>query len=125
MLELEPLEIPTGTGLSFRFEASRQPTSVSRAEHRANRRSCSLRVVTEEELRTDLLRREKEQRQEFERLMKNQDDLLTDCRASLAGVKGYGRTSRRPQKDQLMQYHKRQKLVGQNTARSPSGSRRS
>ena len=73
-----------------------------------------LRVVTEEELRTDLLRREKEQRQEFERLLKNQEELLTDCRALQAGIRGAAALTPQ-QKDQLMQYQKRQKLVGQNT----------
>jgi len=70
--------------------------------------------VTEEELRTDMLRREKEQRQEFERLVKNQDELLTDSRALEAATKGQAELTAE-QKDSLLQYHKRQKLVGQNT----------
>jgi len=66
-------------------------------------------------LRTDLLRREKEQRQEFERLVKNQEDLLTDSRALEAAAKGTANLTP-AQKDQLVQYHKRQKLVGTSTA---------
>jgi hypothetical protein len=111
-IELEPLAIPTGTGFNFHFAAADNndvggPTVGKSAD-------LLLRVVTEEELRTDLLRREKEQRQEFERLTKNEEELLTDCRALLAGVKGAEDLTPQ-QKDQLMQYQKRQKLIGQNT----------
>lgn len=111
-LELEPLKIPTGTGFSFHFESA-DNDDVS-GPNAGKSSEFLLRIVTEEELRTDLLRREKEQRQEFERLTKNQDDLLTDSRALEAGVKGQADLTPQ-QKDQLMQYHKRQKLVGQNT----------
>lgn len=112
VIELEPLKIPTGTGLSFRFEAG-DNDDVS-GPNVGKSSEFLVRVVTEEELRTDLLRREKEQRQEFERLIKNQEDLLTDSRALEAGVKGQAKLTPE-QKDQLIQYHKRQKLVGQNT----------
>jgi hypothetical protein len=74
-----------------------------------------LRIVTEEELRTDLLRREKEQRLEFERSIKNQEDVLTDCRAFEAATRQQTDLTTQ-QKDQLVQYHKRQKLVGQEAA---------
>ena len=112
LIELEPLKIPTGTGLAFRFEAA-DNDDVS-GPNIGKSSEFLLRIVTEEELRTDLLRREKEQRQEFERLIKNQEDLVTDSRALEAGVKGQAKLTPE-QKDQLMQYHKRQKLVGQNT----------
>jgi hypothetical protein len=111
-LELTPLAIPTGTGFNFHF-AAEDNDDVS-GPNVGKSSDLLLRVVTEEELRTDLLRREKEQRQEFERLLKNQEELLTDCRALLAGVKGAANLLP-PQKDQLMQYQKRQKLIGQNT----------
>jgi hypothetical protein len=112
MLDLEPLKIPTGTGLSFRFESA-DNDDVS-GPNIGKSSEFLLRIVTEDELRTDLLRREKEQRQEFERLVKNQEDLLTDSRALEAGIKGQANLTPQ-QKDQLIQYHKRQKLVGQNT----------
>jgi hypothetical protein len=112
VIELEPLKIPTGTGLSFRFEAADNDDISGPNVGKSS--EFLVRVVTEEELRTDLLRREKEQRQEFERLIKNQEDLLTDSRALEAGVKGQAKLTPE-QKDQLIQYHKRQKLVGQNT----------
>jgi hypothetical protein len=112
VIELEPLQIPTGTGLSFRFEAADNDDISGPNVGKSS--EFLLRIVTEEELRTDLLRREKEQRQEFERLLKNQEDLVTDSRALEAGIKGQAKLTQQ-QKDQLIQYHKRQKLVGQNT----------
>jgi len=111
-VELSSLKIPTGTGLSFRFEAADNDDVSGPNIGRSS--EFLLRIVTEEELRTDLLRREKEQRQEFERLLKNQEDLLTDSRALEAAVKGQPALTAE-QKDSLLQYHKRQKLVGQNT----------
>ncbi len=112
VIELAPLKIPTGTGLSFRFEAV-DNDDVS-GPNIGQSSEFLLRIVTEKELREDLIRREKEQRQEFERLTKNQEDLLTDSRALEAAVKGTADLAA-AQKDLLMQYHKRQKLVGQNT----------
>ena len=120
VLELTPLKIPTGTGFNFHF-AAEDNDDVS-GPNLGKSSDLLLRVVTEEELRTDLLRREKEQRQEFERLLKNQEDLLTDCRALAAEIKSRGgqpptgeTAALSPQqKDLLMQYQKRQKLVGQN-----------
>lgn len=112
-IELAPLKIPTGTGLGFRFEAADNDDIGGPNIGRSS--EFLVRIVTEEELRTDLLRREKEQRQEFERLHKNQEELLTDSRAFAAAWKGQASLSAE-QKDQLMQSHKRQKLVGQSTA---------
>jgi hypothetical protein len=113
-LELEPLMIPTGVGFNFHFAATDNRQVAGREPNTGKSSDLLLRVVTEEELRTDMLRREKEQRQEFERLVKNEEELLTDCRALLAGIKGAANLTPQ-QKDQLMQYQKRQKLVGQNT----------
>jgi hypothetical protein len=111
IIELAPLKVPTGTGLSFRFEAADNDDVSGPNVGRSS--EFLLRIVTEEELRTDLLRREKEQRQEFERHLKQQEELLTDCRALEAAVKGQADLEPR-HKDQLIQYHKRQKLIGQN-----------
>ncbi|MEX2173111.1 MAG: hypothetical protein WD872_02030 [Pirellulaceae bacterium] len=111
--EVEPLKVPTGTALNFHFSAA--DNDDVGGPNVGKSADFLLRIVTEEELRTDLLRREKEQRQEFERLLKNQEELLTDCRALLAGVKGIADLIPQ-QRDQLMQYQKRQKLIGQNTA---------
>ncbi len=111
-LDLEPLKIPTGTSLNFHV-ASQDNDNVS-GPNIGKSSDFLLRVVTEEELRTDLLRREKEQRQEFERLLKNQEDLLTDAKALQAGVGEQALTQE--QKDALMQFQRRQKVIGTNVA---------
>jgi hypothetical protein len=112
-IELPSLKIPTGAGLSFRFEAADNDDVSGPNIGRSS--EFLLRIVTEEELRTDLLRREKEQRIEFERLVKMQEELLTDSRVLQAGTKGQAALTA-DQKDALVQSHKRQKQVGQSTA---------
>jgi hypothetical protein len=112
VLELEPHKIPTGTGLTFHFAA---PDNDNISGPNLGRSSdFLLRVVTEEELRTDLLRREKEQRQEFERLVKGEEDLLTDAKALEAATREAA-TLTQEQKDLLMQMQKKQKVFGTNT----------
>jgi hypothetical protein len=113
VLDLEPLKIPTGTSLNFHI-AALDNDDVS-GPNLGKSSDFLLRVVTEEELRTDLLRREKEQRQEFERLLKNEEDLLTDCKALQAGVTSAASLSQE-QKDLLMQFQRRQKVIGTNVA---------
>jgi hypothetical protein len=113
VLDLEPLKIPTGTSLNFHI-AALDNDDVS-GPNLGKSSDFLLRVVTEEELRTDLLRREKEQRQEFERLLKNEEDLLTDCKALQAGITSAASLSQE-QKDLLMQFQRRQKVIGTNVA---------
>jgi hypothetical protein len=109
--ELSPLEVPTGSGLSFKFEAddndniSGPNTGVST--------TFLLRVVSEDELRIDLLRREKEQRQEFERLLKIQENVQLECRAMLADVNDK-QSLTIAERQSLMKLQKRQKLLGTN-----------
>lgn len=112
VLELESHNIPTGSGLTFHF-ASLDNDNVS-GPNLGRSSDFLLRVVTEEELRTDLLRREKEQRQEFERLVKGEEDLLTDARALEAASREAAALSQE-QKDQLMQMQKKQKVYATNT----------
>ena len=72
-----------------------------------------LRVVGEAELRTDLLRREKEQRQILLELVKKQDLLLTDTgalAAELLDIDILGRS----EKERLAELQKRQKLLSVN-----------
>jgi len=47
-----------------------------------------LRIVTPDELRVDLLRRERELGRDFERLVKDQQDMHTDAQATAAAVRG-------------------------------------
>lgn len=111
VLELESHNIPTGSGLTFHF-ASLDNDDVS-GPNEGRSSDFLLRVVTEEELRTDLLRREKEQRQEFERLVKGEEDLQTDTRA-LEATARESATLTQEQKDQLMQMQKKQKVYATN-----------
>lgn len=112
VLELESHNIPTGSGLTFHF-ASPDNDNIS-GPNLGRSSDFLIRVVTEEELRTDLLRREKEQRQEFERLVKGEEDLLTDAKALEAASRDAASLSQE-QKDQLMQMQKKQKVYGTNT----------
>jgi hypothetical protein len=109
-IELEPLSIPTGTSFNVHIAALDNDDVSGPKSGKSS--DFLLRVVTEEELRTDLLRREKEQRQEFERLLKQQEELLTDCRAMQAGLTDASLAAE--QKDQLMGFARRQKVIGTN-----------
>ncbi|WP_254513172.1 hypothetical protein [Anatilimnocola floriformis] len=111
VLELESHNIPTGSGLTFHF-ASTDNDDVS-GPNIGRSSDFLLRVVTEEELRTDLLRREKEQRQEFERLVKGEEDLQTDAKALEAASREAAELTPE-QKDQLMQMQKKQKVYATN-----------
>ena len=113
VLELESHNIPTGSGLTFHF-ASLDNDDVS-GPNLGRSSDFLLRVVTEEELRTDLLRREKEQRQEFERLVKGEEDLQTDAKALEAATRDAAELTTE-QKDQIMQMQKKQKVYATNTA---------
>lgn len=85
LFDLEPLNIPAGAGLTFALVATDNDAISGANEGRSS--DILLRVVTEEELRTDLLRREREQRQELERLLQTQEGILIESTAMLADVK--------------------------------------
>jgi hypothetical protein len=112
-LDLAPLAIPVGSGLSLQVEA-RDNDDVSGPKTGASP-ELLLRVVSEEELRADLLRREKEQRQEFEQLLKNQEELLTATEVLLAQVRGHAAIAE-PHREVLMTSQKRQRLASTNLA---------
>jgi hypothetical protein len=71
-------------------------------------------VVTDEELRSDVLRREKEQRQEFERLTKQQEELLTLSRELVAQLNQSPELSQE-QRERLAHMPKQQKLIATNS----------
>jgi hypothetical protein len=113
VFDLQPLQIPANSGLTFHIEAD-DNDNVS-GPNTGKSYEFLVRVVTEEQLRADLLRREKEQRQEFERLLKNQEDALTDARAlqaSLTDVPAMDGDRTRS----LIDIQRRQKLVETNTS---------
>ena len=84
-LELAPLGLSPGTHLTLHIEA-RDNDSVSGPKLGLSG-TFSLRVVTEDELRNELLRREQEQRLEFERILADQQKLLENSRALEATLK--------------------------------------
>jgi hypothetical protein len=117
VLDLEPLDIPTATGLTFHVAAADnddyQDDPASPAGPNVGKSpDFTIRVVTDEELRSDLLRREKEQRQEFERLAGQQLELLTFSRELEAQLNSGDLTAE--QKQRLSQTPKQQKLISTN-----------
>jgi len=119
VIDLEPLEIPTSTGLTFYIAAADnddypdQPGDTA-GPNIGKSPDFSIRVVTDEELRADLLRREKEQRQEFERLIRQQEELLTFSR-ELEAQLNQSDDLADEQKEKLAQTPKNQKLIATNT----------
>jgi hypothetical protein len=112
VLDLEPLAVPTGSTLVFKVAAADNDDVSGPNIGYSN--EFLVRVVTEDELRADLLRREKERRQDFEALLGNQEDLITDTRALEAGLRGNQQIGP-DQKQTLMQLQRRQKRIATNT----------
>ena len=126
ILDLRPEKIPTGvtlkvTILAWDNQPGAQPGELPKP---GQSREFLLRVVTEEELRADLLRREIEQRNAFEQSYNNQLELQSEIRTLAAS---------RPQKagdagkqdeiveqffldreNKIMTYQRRQKMIGTN-----------
>ncbi len=112
-LELPPLQIPAGSRLSFFVEADDNDDVSGPKSGKST--TIVLRVVSEDELRTDLLRREKQRRLEFQRYLKQQEDVLTECESMLAGVRAMAKLET-AQRQLLVRLQKRQKLLGANLA---------
>lgn len=108
---LEPLAIQPGEVLRFSVNAQdNQPTATGIGKSR----EFLLRVVTEEELRADLLRREIEQRALFQQERTNQLQLLTDLRALIAATSPAVESSLALRQQALIDFQNRQKNVGTN-----------
>lgn len=110
-IELGPLEVPVNSRLGLQFRAS-DNDSVAGPKIGLSTKIL-LRVVEESELRTDLLRREKEQRQVLSEMIKKQDLLLTDT-AALAAECREIKALDPSQRERLVGLQKRQKLMGSN-----------
>ena len=110
-VELGPLDIPVNTRLSLNFKADDNDTVTGPKTGESNK--LLLRVVGEAELRTDLLRREKEQRQILAELVKKQDLLLTDTEALAAECRSADALDP-SQRERLVDLQKSQKLTGSN-----------
>ena len=106
--EVGPMKLPVGSNLSFHVEVQDNDTISGPKTGKST--AFFVRVVTEQELRDELLRREQEQRQEFERLIKTQDDLIAETRIVLA-TGGTESNLSAALRQSLMQSQKRQKLA--------------
>ena len=78
-INLADLEVPEGSGFGFVIEADDNDEVSGRKTGKSTK--FLLRVVSEDELRENLLRREKELRQEFESVLSRQEDILTESQA--------------------------------------------
>jgi hypothetical protein len=107
---LEALKLPVGTNLRLQFEAADNNDITGPGIGRST--EFFLRVVDEAAFRSDLLRREKAERQELERLWKSQDDLTTDCRA-LAAATNPSTAATTGQLEQLQSIYRVQRQIGQ------------
>ena len=111
--ELPRLRIPAGSQLAFFIEADDNDDVSGPKSGKST--TFVLRVVSEDELRADLLRREREHRIELERCVKQQEDVSTECEAMLAGVRGKARLETE-QRQLLVKLERRQKLLGTRVA---------
>ena len=107
--ELQPLDIAAGSRLSLQLKAT-DNNSVS-GPGIGESTDMIVRVVSEAELRDDLLRREKDQRQLFSEMVDQQDVLLTECQALQALTRAESELSRE-QRGDVVRFQKRQKLLG-------------
>ena len=110
-LDLEPLRLTPGT--SFRMaiaavDTRPNPAGVGKSQE------FLLRIVSEEELRADLLRREEEQRQAFEQAYNSQQELTAELQA-IAAMRPEGKPLEKFDADResrLISLNRDQKLVG-------------
>ena len=110
-IEVAPLEVPVNSRLSMQFIATDNDTVSGPKTGESTK--ILLRVVGEAELRTDLLRREKEQRQVLTEMVKKLDLLMTDTSALGAGVRELAALDP-SQRERLVGLQKSQKLMGSN-----------
>ena len=113
--EVQLLGLRPGAQLMFHVEA-RDRDDVS-GPNIGSSSNFFLKVVTDEVLRNELLRKEQEQRQEFERLIKDQELVLIDClriEAETAGKPALGEDEAgRQLKADLMKDEKRIRLAAE------------
>lgn len=115
VIDLDPLALTVGTSFRFVVKATDNlPREIGSGPNVAESAEFLLRVVSEEELRADLLRREIEQRRAFSRAYDAQQDLMTELLAIAAREVG----SRSPEKfaaqrqSDLIALLRDQKLIG-------------
>ncbi len=111
VFDIAPLKIAPGSGLSFSIEATDNNNITGPGVGKST--VFLLRVVNEDELWTDLVRRQIEQRQDFERLHKNLETMLTDCQALEAASREAKQLST-DQRQELLKLQKDHKLLATN-----------
>ncbi len=116
VVDMEPMNIPVDVSLRLTISADDNNTLTGPGTGKS--REFLLRVVSEEELRADLLRREIEQRKAFELVLGNQEKLMFDLQA-ISDALTAADLPFTPEEvsDQLRDAQRRQKLVGTNVAR--------
>jgi|MDTC01.1.fsa_nt_gb hypothetical protein len=107
--ELEPLDIEDGSRLSLQLKATDNNSESGPSMGEST--DMIVRVVSEAELRDDLLRREKDQRQLFTEMLDQQDVLLTECQALQALTRDEAALTAE-QRGNVVRFQKRQKLLG-------------
>jgi hypothetical protein len=111
--ELEPLQLAVGTALSFVVEAADNNTVTGLGVGKST--VFLVRVVSDEELRTALLARERTQRAEFEKRIKQLDELRTEVLSIRAAVKPMTELDAE-RREQLAKATRRQKTLGDDLA---------
>jgi len=109
-MEVAPVELAVGDDFEFHVEATDNDTVGGPKTGKSHR--FQLRVVTEEELRNDLLRREKDQRKQFEDLIVGQDDLVTETKGLASEIHGEPGTPP-DTRTALLKSQKRQHQIGE------------
>ena len=107
--DCQPLGLPVGARLTLRVEATDNDTVAG--PNVGTSRGFTLKVVTEDTLRAELLRREQEQRLEFERLLRDQRTLAENARALRAVLDDPDRPFAEDDTRLLATTEKRQRLV--------------
>ena len=107
--DLRGLQVDVGSTLQFHLEAD-DNNDVS-GPGTGKSKTFLLRIVSEQDLRADLLRREKELRQDFKQLVAAQESLVADTQAWAASTREQEQLDNQ-QLETLVQIQKRQKFVG-------------
>ncbi len=106
--DIEPIDLVVGEHVTFHLTAMDNDTVTGPKTGEST--LFSLKVVSEQELRAELLRREQEQRLEFARLLADQQELLVAVRATQAGLRNAAAVSPSTRRD-FVAAERRQRLV--------------
>lgn len=115
VLDLERFDVPVNVSLKLTVRVVDNNTLNGPGS--GTSQTFTLRVVSEEELRADLLRREIEQRKAFQSLVNNQESFEVDVRAAAATLADSAAPL--PESDaagEILTWQRRQKLIGTNMA---------